>query len=254
MGYVAMACLCGLPSAVGALIAGDVKSAEGRRRTVHQPGMLVLSTGPTQALKNVDPTTATCVALAYHVDYWNYLGWADTLAPGTTPTANMPMRACWPQRRLHAAGGHQRPRPRQRRRSSGQIRGKSMVADTDRASGHVGGSDRHAPRRRERYPRRPRRDGKANVVVAYFNDPQSVDIQERRDRGRRISCWRRNRHGNGDRRATGRQGVFVHPRASCIRRARGMRHPPAADERRTQVPFHKATVITPTLPQTANRN
>ncbi len=39
------------------------------------------------------------VALSYHVDYWNYLGWADT------PTGNMPMPAC------SAATASIRPRP-----------------------------------------------------------------------------------------------------------------------------------------------
>jgi hypothetical protein len=33
------------------------------------------------------------VALSYHVDYWNYLGWARS-PPRTIPTGNMPMPAC----------------------------------------------------------------------------------------------------------------------------------------------------------------
>lgn len=45
------------------------------------------------------------VALSYHVDYWNYLGWADTLASRTTQTGNMPMPAC------SAAMASTRPRP-----------------------------------------------------------------------------------------------------------------------------------------------
>ena len=45
------------------------------------------------------------VALSYHVDYWNYLGWADTLASRTIPTGNMPMPAC------SAATASIRPRP-----------------------------------------------------------------------------------------------------------------------------------------------
>jgi hypothetical protein len=49
------------------------------------------------------------VALGYHVDYWDYLGWSDTLGS----KANSEAAICLCERveaarRLYAAGGHQR--------------------------------------------------------------------------------------------------------------------------------------------------
>jgi hypothetical protein len=35
------------------------------------------------------------IALAYHVDYWNYLGWADTLSSKETPSGSTGMPAPW---------------------------------------------------------------------------------------------------------------------------------------------------------------
>ena len=48
-------------------------------RAVHQPGLLVLSGRPTSWSANTrsDPSV---IALTLAVDYWDYLGWKDTLA------------------------------------------------------------------------------------------------------------------------------------------------------------------------------
>ncbi len=68
------------------------RGAQRRRRTLHQPGLLLLSPADAALKKLVDE--GEVVALAYHVDYWNYLGWADTLASKENTERQMPMRAC----------------------------------------------------------------------------------------------------------------------------------------------------------------
>ena len=90
-----------------------IEEARRRRRAVHQPGLQLLPAGrrdPGDLAKQGD-----VIALAYHVDYWDYLGWQDTLAtPDNTARqyeyAQILRRALG----LYAAGGDQRPHPCQR--------------------------------------------------------------------------------------------------------------------------------------------
>ncbi len=55
-----------------------IAQAARRGRTVHQPGLY--SCPPADALFTELVRKGEVVALAYHVDYWDYLGWRDTLA------------------------------------------------------------------------------------------------------------------------------------------------------------------------------
>ncbi len=55
------------------------RRAAGAARTVHQPRLLVLSRRR-QAARRIWPTDPSLVALSVPIDYWDYLGWKDTLA------------------------------------------------------------------------------------------------------------------------------------------------------------------------------
>ena len=41
------------------------------------------------------------VALAYHIDYWDYIGWQDTFACPATPSCKRAMREAWGKNRIY---------------------------------------------------------------------------------------------------------------------------------------------------------
>lgn len=130
------------------------------------------------------------VALAYHVDYWDYLGWRDTLARSeNTARQNEYMRAFGsrsvytPQAvingRTHVSGAN-------RTDIHGTIdslakSGKGMMVDVDvtKKDGSViiqTGAAADKP-------------SKAHLVLVYFDPPQIVDIAKGENNGRRMTYW-----------------------------------------------------------------
>jgi hypothetical protein len=127
------------------------------------------------------------VALSYHVDYWNYLGWADTLATKDNTArqyayARMLGRSgvYTPQvilnGRDHINGadleGINRRLAEMSANGKGLVVPVNAIVRKDEVDINVGAGN-----------------GKANVVVVYFNREQIVDVKKGENSGRKISYW-----------------------------------------------------------------
>ncbi|MBD9374677.1 DUF1223 domain-containing protein [Rhizobium sp. ARZ01] len=127
------------------------------------------------------------VALAYHVDYWNYLGWTDTMSSKENTDRQYAYARMFgrgsvytPQAvingREHVNGGNIAQIRNQLEELSAEGRGLSVKVSADIVQDelriNIGNGQ-----------------GKANVIVAYFDGEQSVDIEEGDNRGRRVDYW-----------------------------------------------------------------
>lgn len=165
------------------VIAGDVVSPAGVVELFTSQGCS--SCPPADAaLKNLIDE-GRVVALAYHVDYWNYLGWADTMASKEN-TARQYAYA-----RMLGRSGVYTPQA--------VINGRAHIngADLPGIRGKVATLDRTgkgmtvpvtATRRGDEIDIQVGSgDGKANVVVAYFNRQQQVSVEKGENSGKTIS-------------------------------------------------------------------
>ena len=75
---IALTLLAGLPFGQGAARAGDIETPAGVVELFTSQGCS--SCPPADKALETLAREGKVVALAYHVDYWNYLGWADTMA------------------------------------------------------------------------------------------------------------------------------------------------------------------------------
>lgn len=127
------------------------------------------------------------VALSYHVDYWNYLGWADTLATKDNTArqyayARMLGRSgvYTPQAILngrdHINGadldGINRRLAEMSSKDKGLVVPVNATVRKDEVDINVGAGN-----------------GKANVVVVYFNREQIVDVKKGENSGKKITYW-----------------------------------------------------------------
>ncbi len=127
------------------------------------------------------------VALAYHVDYWNYLGWADTLASKENTDrqyayARMLGRngVYTPQAVLNGRD-HMNGSDLQAIRSrleTMRAAGKGLAVPVEAAMAGDGISIRIGAG-----------DGKANVLVVYFDRARVVNVERGENKGKRIAYW-----------------------------------------------------------------
>ncbi|NKN36932.1 DUF1223 domain-containing protein [Agrobacterium sp. a22-2] len=127
------------------------------------------------------------VALAYHVDYWNYMGWADTLASKEN-TARQYAYA-----RSFGRSGVYTPQA--------VINGREQVKGTDAAvmnqrletldtSGSGLNVDVDATMRGDELSIKIGSGrGKADVVVVYFQRRRDVDVLKGENQGKTITYW-----------------------------------------------------------------
>ena len=78
-------------SCFGPAMAGEVKKPAGVVELFTSQGCS--SCPPADAILDELAKKGDVIALAYHVDYWDYLGWQDTLARRRTPRASTTMRS-----------------------------------------------------------------------------------------------------------------------------------------------------------------
>ncbi len=128
------------------------------------------------------------VALAYHVDYWDYLGWSDTLASPENTQRQRDYATALGQRtvytpqavingRTHVNGADREAIERRLETSASE----AMMVDVSIAQGAdsvVIEAGSHAAY-----------EGKASLVLVYFEHMQAVDISRGENAGKRILYW-----------------------------------------------------------------
>lgn len=177
-----------LPTFAAAAVAGDAARPEGVIELFTSQGCSTCP--PADKLFEKFATSSDLVALAYHVDYWDYLGWRDTLSnPDSTDRQYAYMRAFGtrsvytPQAvingRVHVNGAkrgdiadalHDLNKAGKGLSVDVTIQklGDSLVIDTGAAPGMT---------------------RKAHVVLVFFAAPQTVGMKQGENEGRTITYW-----------------------------------------------------------------
>lgn len=127
------------------------------------------------------------VALAYHVDYWNYLGWADTLASKDNTDRQ------YAYARMFGRNGVYTPQA--------VLNGREHINGADLAGirNQIGtmpdeGKGLSVPvdvevKNDELRIRVGEGKGKANIVIAYFERERTINIDKGENRGKTINYW-----------------------------------------------------------------
>ena len=133
------------------------------------------------------------VALAYHVDYWDYLGWKDTLSTKKNTERQYAYMRAFGARSVYT--------PQAVINGRAHVNGASRVA----VDGTLAGMDKMA--QGMRVPVRVTQEGdgvvidagdagtnpatpsNAHVVVVYFDPPQTIDIGKGENSGRSQTYW-----------------------------------------------------------------
>lgn len=127
------------------------------------------------------------VALAYHVDYWNYLGWRDTFSSEQSTkrqydyARTLGRKSVYtPQAvingRDHLNGADRRGIDAKlesfEQAGRGLVVPVSAVRDGDSIKIDIGSGD-----------------GKANILLVYFDRENTVDVKRGENRGRKLTYW-----------------------------------------------------------------
>lgn len=127
------------------------------------------------------------VALAYHVDYWNYLGWADTLATKENTARQYAYARMFGRNGVYTPQAVLNGRDHMNGGNLSGIRSKlaemkdtgkgirvpvEVVRKGDEIDISIGAGD-----------------GKANIVVVYFTRQQVVDVETGENSGKKISYF-----------------------------------------------------------------
>lgn len=127
------------------------------------------------------------VGLSYHVDYWNYLGWADSLASKENTERQYGY--------ARALGRNNVYTPQAVVNGRDHVKGADMQAIYSRIDAFKrAGEGLSVPVKAERLADEiainiGEGKGKADVVVAYFTREQVVDVQKGENQGKKISYW-----------------------------------------------------------------
>lgn len=127
------------------------------------------------------------VGLSYHVDYWNYLGWADSLASKENTERQYGY--------ARALGRNNVYTPQAVVNGRDHVKGADTQAIYNRLDAFKkAGEGLSVPVKAQRLNDEIAIDigqghGKADVVVAYFNREQIVDVQKGDNQGKKISYW-----------------------------------------------------------------
>lgn len=127
------------------------------------------------------------IGLSYHVDYWNYLGWADSLASKENTERQYGY--------ARALGRNNVYTPQAVVNGRDHVKGADMQAIYGRLDAFAqAGEGLSVPVKAQQIGDEIAIDigagqGKADVVVAYFNREQIVDVQKGDNQGKKISYW-----------------------------------------------------------------
>ncbi|WP_320201352.1 DUF1223 domain-containing protein [Agrobacterium sp. rho-13.3] len=127
------------------------------------------------------------VGLSYHVDYWNYLGWADSLASKENTERQYGY--------ARALGRNNVYTPQAVVNGRDHVKGADIQAIYKKLDSFKNaGEGLNVPVKAQRLSDEIEIDigagqGKADVVVAYFTREQIVDVQKGENQGKKISYW-----------------------------------------------------------------
>ena len=127
------------------------------------------------------------VALSYHVDYWNYLGWADTLASKDNTDRQYGYARMFGRNGVYTPQAVLNGREHINGADISGIRGRIAALP-----GEGGGLDvpvdvevRNDELRIHVGPG----EGKANIVIAYFERQRTIDIDKGENSGKTVNYW-----------------------------------------------------------------
>ncbi|MBY3209657.1 MULTISPECIES: DUF1223 domain-containing protein [Rhizobium] len=176
-----------LPLIAGVVLSGPLQAEDGTPK-----GIVELFTS--QGCSSCPPADAAfrklvnqgdVIALAYHVDYWNYLGWADTLSSKenterqygyakTMGRSNVYTPQAIVNGRDHLAGA--------------DLNGINSKIDTYSSEGNgLTVPISAAMRGDELEIKIGAGQGKANVVMVYFDKEKTIDVEKGENSGKKIS-------------------------------------------------------------------
>ncbi|MGO7590455.1 DUF1223 domain-containing protein [Rhizobium leguminosarum] len=176
-----------IPLIAGIVLSGPLQAEDGTPK-----GVVELFTA--QGCSSCPPADAAfrklvnqgdVIALAYHVDYWNYLGWADTLSSKenterqygyarTMGRSNVYTPQAIVNGRGHLAGA--------------DLNGINSKIDTFSSEGNgLTVPISAAMRGDELEIKIGAGQGKANVVMVYFDKEKTIDVEKGENRGQKIS-------------------------------------------------------------------
>ena len=182
---IALTLLAGLYFGQDAARAGDIETPAGVVELFTSQGCS--SCPPADKALETLAREGKVVALAYHVDYWNYLGWADTMASKENTERQ------YAYARMFGRSGVYTPQAvinGREHRNGADLKGiRERIAE-------LSAQDKGLPVRvsaaivnDEIRIRIGKGAGKANVIVAYFDKERAVDIDRGENRGRKIKYW-----------------------------------------------------------------
>ncbi|MFS8147214.1 DUF1223 domain-containing protein [Rhizobium sp. BR 249] len=176
-----------IPLIAGFVLAGSLHAEDGTPKGVVE---LFTSQGcsscpPADAAFRKLVNQGDVIALAYHVDYWNYLGWADTLSSKenterqygyarTMGRSNVYTPQAVVNGRSHLAGS--------------DLNGINSKIETDSSEGNGLNIPISAAMRGDELEIKiGAGQGKANVVMVYFDKEKTIDVEKGENSGKKIS-------------------------------------------------------------------
>ena len=127
------------------------------------------------------------VALSYHVDYWNYLGWNDTLSSKENTDRQYGYAQSLGRSGVYTPQAVINGRDHVKGTELGMINGKIAVLDK-------GGKGLSVPVHARMHGKEIEIEigagkGEAEVVVAYFTKRQQVEVDKGENAGKRMEYW-----------------------------------------------------------------
>jgi len=174
----------------GVAVAGSVCAQDG----VTPKGVVELFTS--QGCSSCPPADAVLeklidqgdvVALSYHVDYWNYLGWADTMSSKENTARQYAYAKSLGRSNVYTPQAVINGRDHMNGADLGAINGK---LDAFKKAGEGLNVDVGASMQGDELAITiGAGQGKANVVIAYFDQEQTVTIKKGENVDRKVAYW-----------------------------------------------------------------
>ena len=197
---LAVSALAG-PGVAGPGVAGQDKTSQAGTSQDEKPlGVVELFTSqgcnscpPADALFAEIASRNDVVALAYHVDYWDYLGWKDTLSSKENTERQYDY--------MRAFGGRSVYTPQAVINGRTHVNGASRDAVAQALEGFKeSGEGMRVAVKVSRdgdgividagdAPKSGAAPAKAHVVIVYFQPPQTIEVRKGENNGRKMTYW-----------------------------------------------------------------